>query len=462
MSFQKRRISMEELESYTSKDEDHFFDRKSSKIKPSKLSQTFSALANADGGEVFVGLEDDGEFSGFESVEATNPITQVAADVMSQQYYSVEILSPEHSSGIGLLFTIERHPGMVKSSSEGVYQRNGAQNRSLTGDDLEALRRAKGESRYELMATEAKPADLENSFTMLDFMLKGSIFAEPKDFLYKQSLVQDGKAVVAGVLIFSDLPQAHLPSSAVKIYRYKTSGEESRDHLAGIPETVEGPLIELIQKTRDRVSEIVSEIPRLSDEDGFDSVQYPTTTLHEILTNAFLHRDYGIADYVHVRIFDNRIEVDSPGRLHGHVTVENILNERSARNPLIQRVINKFPEAPNQDIGEGLNSAFAAMEEVRLRLPVIEELSDRVRVTISHEPLASPQKAILDAAIKNGSINNSEAQAVTKVVQERTIRRYFEQLVSSDQLTRQGTGRGTRYYPTENALRAAESKENQE
>jgi ATP-dependent DNA helicase RecG len=87
------------------------------------------------------------------------------------------------------------------------------------------------------------------------------------------------------------------------------------------------------------------------------------------------------------------------------------------------------------------------MESLLLRHPVIEELSDRVRVTISHEPLASPQKAIVDAAIKAGSINNAEAQAVTKIQQERSIRRYFEELVSSGQLVRRGSGRGTRYYP---------------
>ncbi|ALD64372.1 hypothetical protein AFL94_11070 [Arthrobacter sp. LS16] len=447
-------MSSAEFESYISRDEDHFFDRKSAKIKPAKLSQSFSALANADGGEIFVGLEDDGTFVGFDSVEDTNEITQVAAEIMSLRYYSVEFLSAPDSSGIGALFTIERHPGLIKSTSDNVYQRNGAQNRSMIGADLEALRRAKGEARYELTTTDTKPFELENSVTMLTFMLEGRAFAEPREFLHKQLLVQDGQCTVAGVLLFSDLPQAHLPSSAVKIYRYKTSGEESRDHLDGMPETIEGPLIGLIAETRDRVSAIISEIPRLKEDDGFESLKYPTTALHEILTNAFLHRDYGIADYVHVRIFDNRIEVDSPGRLHGHVTVQNILSERSARNPLIQRVINKFPEAPNQDIGEGLNSAFAAMEEVRLRLPVIEELSDRVRVTISHEPLASPQKTILETAIKNGSINNSEAQEATKVAQERTIRRYFEQLVASGQLVRDGSGRGTRYSPTEAAIEA--------
>lgn len=457
MSYQIRRISNDELNHFSTRQEDHFFDRKSAQIRPAKLSQTFSSLANADGGEIFVGLEDDGTFKGFASIEDANPTINVAADVLSQRYYRVEFVTTDDQNRYGALFTIERHPALITSSAGEVYQRHGAHNRRLQGDDLETLKRSKGEVRYELTSTSATLDELENSTTMISFMIDGKAFAEPRDFLHKQLLVQDGQCTIAGTLLFSDLPQAHLPTSAVKVYRYKTSGTESRDQLAGVPETIEGPLTQLIADTKERVAQVVAQIPRLQG-DGFEVMNYPTTTLHEILTNAMLHRDYGISDYVHVRIFDNRIEVDSPGRLHGHVTVSNILNERSARNPQIQRIINKFPDAPNQDIGEGLNSAFDAMENLRLRLPIIEELTDRVRVTISHEPLASPQKAIMDAAIKTGSINNSEAQGVTKIQQERTIRRHFEELVDSQQLRREGIGRGTRHFPTEQAIRQAKEE----
>lgn len=428
LSYDTHTIHDDELASYAERQEDQFFDRKSSAIKPAKLSQSFSSFANADGGGIFVGMEDDGSFVGLATIEDLNPILQVAAEVMSQSYYGVDFVRTAGDSGFGLLFTIERHPMLVRSAAGETYQRHGAQNRHLVEEALEALKRSKGEVRYELTSTAAPVEELANSEIMIDFMVNGRAFAEPAEFLYKQLLVKDGKSTIAGTLLFSDLPQVHLANSAVKIYRYKTAGLEHRDYLAGPPETIEGPLTALIEQAKQAVIRIVAAIPSL-EVGGFEHKEYPTTTLHEILTNAFLHRDYGISDYVHVRIFDNRLEIDSPGRLHGHVTVQNILSERSARNPQIQRVINKFPDAPNQDIGEGLNSAFEAMESLLLRPPVIEELSDRVRVTISHEPLASPQKAIVDAAIKAGSINNAEAQFVTKIQQERSIRRYFEELV---------------------------------
>ena len=106
---------------------------------------------------------------------------------------------------------------------------------------------------------------------------------------------------------------------------------------------------------------------------GFESVTYPTETLHEVITNAVLHRDYSMADDVHVRIFDNRVEVASPGRLPAHITVGNILKERFSRNGHIVSIINKFPNPPNKDVGEGLTTAFEAMRNLRLKEPVIIE-----------------------------------------------------------------------------------------
>src|SRR5690606_26641771 len=110
--------------------------------------------------------------------------------------------------------------------------------------------------------------------------------------------------------------------------------------------------------------------------------------------NAVLHRDYSIAADVHIRIFDNRIEVESPGKLPGHVTAANILDEQSARNPKLVRLINKFPNPPNKDVGEGLNTAFDAMKRLRLKEPTIAELENAVIVNIRHDPLASSHDAV--------------------------------------------------------------------
>lgn len=164
--------------------------------------------------------------------------------------------------------------------------------------------------------------------------------------------------------------------------------------------------------------------------EGLKSVVYPEVTLHEILTNAVLHRDYSIPVDVHARIYDDRIEVESPGRLPGHVTKENILHEQSARNPKIVRLINKFPDPPNKDVGEGLNTAFEAMKKLRLKEPVIEESEHAVTVYIRHTPLASPHDTILAYLDHNAEITNMIARDLTSIRSENFMKNVFLELKS--------------------------------
>lgn len=111
------------------------------------------------------------------------------------------------------------------------------------------------------------------------------------------------------------------------------------------------------------IVDTVERIPVMK-ETGLKAVVYPRNAIHEIITNAVIHRDYGVNDDVHVRIFDNRIEIYSSGPHLAHITVDNILDERFARNQKIVRLANKFPDAPYKDVGEGLNTAFEAMREL--------------------------------------------------------------------------------------------------
>ena len=155
----------------------------------------------------------------------------------------------------------------------------------------------------------------------------------------------------------------------MKLYRYTTSDAEgTREELSYDPITIEGPVYDVIEKAVSQTVAQVEAIPLL-EAGGLTAVTYPPEALHEIITNAVIHRDYAVNDDVHVRIFDNRVEVESPGQLPANITPDNILDERFSRNPVIVRLINKFPNPPNKDVGEGLNTAFRAMRNLNLRDP---------------------------------------------------------------------------------------------
>ncbi|QKV77262.1 ATP-binding protein [Amycolatopsis sp. Hca4] len=438
-------LTDDERDRLTGRDEDPFFDRKSSRIQPAKLGRSLSAFGNTDGGELAIGIEDDGSWIGFEKIEDANDIVNFAAQVLPPGYFQVDFLTHPNETGIVVLISIRRTPGVCATLSGEVFVRRAASSTPVKGEDLEALKRAKGVVSYENQALLFPPIEISNSEKCLEFCLSIVPLVEPERFLRKQGLInREGNPTAAGTLLFHEEPQIYLAKSGVKIYRYKTTGQPERKYLDGVPETVDGCLYDQIFSAVERTRQIVDSIPIMTGG-GMKKVEYPPEALHEILTNAVLHRDYGINDDVHIRIFDNRVEVDSPGRLPAHVTPQNILDERFARNPTIVRLINRFPDPPNMDVGEGLNTAFRAMEALRLQRPEIREFGDRVVVTIRHETLASPEQVIVEYATENGSINNSEARKITGIEQERTIRRIFENLVSTGELVREGAARGTRY-----------------
>jgi ATP-dependent DNA helicase RecG len=315
-------------------------------------------------------------------------------------------------------------------------------------DELSRLRRNKGITSIETEPVNVSAEFITNSEIIIGFMLDVIPNAEPEEWLRKQQLLIDGKPTVAGIVLFAEEPQALLPKRCgIKLYRYKTKDPEgTRDTLDFDPISIEGCLYDQIHDAVAQTTSIVESV-RVSTPEGLEKVRYPAAALHEIITNAVLHRDYSIADDVHVRIFDNRIEVTSPGTLPGHVTPENILRERFARNGVIVRLINKFPDPPNKDVGEGLNTAFTAMRTMNLKDPVVAQDEESVTVTLKHEPLASPEERIIEYLQRHGKITNKQAREVCFIGSENKMKRVFQKLMKQDVIERvPGTTRYTASY----------------
>lgn len=429
-----------EVLSYT---EGHFLDLKAKEIKPSKLTKAVSAFANADGGELYVGIAENvtlpfpHKWEGFAKPEDANAHIQVLEKLFPLgDDYLYNFLSHPRQTGVILQVIVRKTKTVVKANDGIPYIRRGAQ--SLPVDShakLALLERNKGITSFENELVPVELVKISNSTTAIKFILDVVPTSEPEPWLRKQELIKDDKPTVSGIVLFADLPQAILPKrSGIKIYRYKTGDAEgTRDTLVGEPISVEGCAYDLIKLAVEITKEIIGKIQVLGTK-GFEPVTYPTETLHEVITNAVLHRDYGIADDVHVRIFDNRVEVESPGRLPAHITPKNILKERFARNGNLVRVINKFPDPPNKDVGEGLNTAFEAMRNLRLKEPVVVEQENSVVVQIKHERLASAEDIIMEYLDNpdNPSITNRVARGLTGIRSENSMKNVLLRLRDSD------------------------------
>ncbi len=443
MSIETKKINDEQRERILNISESHFYDLKSKAILPGKLTKTLSAFANADGGDIYLGIDEIKKgnsvesrvWAGFTDAEEANAHLQVFTNLFPLGTYNTyTFLTNENCNGLVLQITINKTSFITKASDDIVYLRRGAQNIPVTSTDaIRRLELDKGITTFERQTLNVPKETIILSDVATKFIHDVIPSSAPEIWLKKQLLILNDLPTVAGTLLFNDEPQAALPKqSGIKIYRYKTKDfEGKRENLAFDPITIEGPIYSQIYTAIEQTIKLVEDI-KILGETGLEKIQYPSEALHEIITNAILHRDYSLIKDVHIRIFDNRIEVESPGKLPGHISTTNILTEQFARNGALVRIVNKFPNPPNKDVGEGLNTAFESLKKLRLKAPEIIETENSVIIKIKHEPLASPEEMVMNYIRNNKIITNSIGRELTGIDSENEMKRVFQRLQNKD------------------------------
>jgi ATP-dependent DNA helicase RecG len=427
--------------------EDDLFDRKSATADGRAVQKIAVAFANADGGELVLGVADEKaeadpnkRWSGLTNPEGYNSHLQALFNLNPTVDFRHEFLLAEGKEGYVLRIYIEKSAEVAKTGDGKVYQRKGAQSLPVIDPErIQSLAFAKGARSYESTPLpNVRAEEIVDSREMARFCGELKPTQEPLAFTVNEGLIDRSEFVpnCAGILLYSDNPQAVFPKRCgIKVVFYDTKLEiPERDHLI-VNETISGSLYELAHQAATRVSAIMSGIS-ISTADGLTKVSYPPEAIWEVLVNALIHRDYSIADDVQILIFQNRIEIKSPGRLPGFVTEENYLDVRYSRNPKIVRCLARYRNPPNKDLGEGLNTAFQKMKEWKLSAPKLFQEGNYVRVIISHTPLARPEELVLAFLKTNPEIRSVQAREITGIRSENQMKNVFYRLRDQGTLER--------------------------
>ena len=188
--------------------------------------------------------------------------------------------------------------------------------------------------------------------------------------------------------------------------------------------------------------------------------EYPLPVVREAIVNAVAHRDYAIrGDDVRVLMFSDRMEIYSPGRLPGHVTLDNLLTERFSRNEAIVQALSDMGFV--ERLGYGIDRMIVAMNEAGLPAPVFEETVAGFRVTlrgrgddlVSPEPaprwanrqLDPRQERALAYLAEHGTITNREFRELIPEISDETIRRLLADLVDQGLIIKVGERKATYY-----------------
>lgn len=443
-----RTISLEDALNLIDRGESHFWDFKSSRSSGKVIQKIGCALANADGGEFLIGVEDAkvtsgiDRWRGFSSIEDGNHIMQsLGSHTEPPVPYAAEWLQVDGHEDLGFacLVVIRKSPAVHEMADGSVYVRRNAATVKIDAVERVNLALSKGADTYENQELASyTAAELAEEDELARFLATLSPAAEPTDFVRKQRLAnrETGRACLAGAILFAESPSAVAPKRcAVKVARYETKLENpDRKHLQGTPVTIEAPAYQQIDQTLKEVQRLIELVTVMTPRGDLEPIVYPPEALKEVIVNAVIHRDYNISDDIVIRVFDNRVEVKSPGRLPGHMTLENLLTDRFSRNPTINRLINKYPDPPNKDIGEGLKTTMRSMAEAKLKPPRFAQEDNYFVVTIEHNPLARPQEIVLEYLTNHDEIRNKIARELTGIDSENTMKEVFYDLRNSGKI----------------------------
>lgn len=375
---------------------------------------------------------------GAAKIEQFNSHLQAITEIQPSVSFEYSFLHCDEIDGYVLQVEIPKSSRVHQTADNTVYVRFGAQSLPISNPQrIVELSFAKGAASYEdQVLADGQPEDVVDAAELTKFLRDYPPASDPLEFALNQNILDRSswKPRVVGAVLFHSAPPAVVPKKCgIRLVRYETKEEDpERDHLK-LSESIEGPAYSLIHSAVARVSEVMASVSVWTSA-GLGPMAYPPEAIWEIIVNAVIHRDYSISDDIQILVFDNRIEVISPGKLPGYVTPQNILEARYTRNPKLVRTLSRYKDPPNKDMGEGLNTAFQKMKEWKLREPQISVEGNYVKVVIPHIPLAKPSELILEFLETNDRITNRQAREITGIRSENKVKEEFYKLRDAGQI----------------------------
>lgn len=441
-----------------------------------EIASLLVAMANSHGGMLLLGVgSDPGQITGVENpANTTDRVLQAALScepsliiplpqtlrVTGQQIIAVSV-----PSGMPHVYAID-----------GRYLvRMGGANTPLNPHDLRRLMIERGQLSFESeIAGGATLDDIDwDRAALYAGKLQGIRERDATNVLLKRGcLARRGEQLYptnAGIMLFGRDPQRFVRGAEITAARF--AGDSMGDTF--VKQDLTGTLDDQIRRAEtflaDHMRRDVSLRGSMARQEEFE---YPFEAVRELVVNAVAHRDYSIAgDNIRLFIFSRHLEINSPGGLPGHMTIDNIKDERFSRNPVIVQVLSDMGFI--ERLGYGVDRVIELMERQHLPAPVFQERAGGFVVLLRKSETAAAeqpapgqtgtpemvggmydmvdinprQEAALLSFHREGHkrITNSDLQQLFPDVHPETIRRDLVDLVNKGVLVKMGQKRGSYY-----------------
>ena len=379
--------------------EDSMIEFKRELPKRRELSDEMAAFANASGGVILIGVEDNGDIVGIdrESLDwAEKTVVEICQDSIDPPVHIVTDKRRIDEQNV-LKVDVSRSP-FVHRSANGYFVRQGSTKREMTAEQLGRLLQTR--SQVHRMAFDEQFVPNTHRGTLSKslyerFITPGVVEGDEENLLLKRRLlVKEGneyRASVAGVLMCHQKPDDVLYNSFVQAVYY--SGVEKDANYQIDAKDINGPLDQQIVDAFKFV-QIYNRVSARKEIGRIELPQYSMRAVFEALVNAVVHRDYSkTGSKIRLFMFANRLELYSPGALANTLTVEDLPYNQATRNELLARLLSETTLDDDMEAkvtrqhflerrGEGVGIILNESESLSGKTPLYELFGEELRLTI--------------------------------------------------------------------------------
>lgn len=426
---------------------------------PRQLYPTLSSLSSRNGGGVILfGLD---ESQGFKVVgvadvaKLQSDVASLAADTMEPPVRPVFSIA-EIEGGIVLAAevpecAISKKPCYYKEVglSGGSYMRVGASDRRMSEYEIYGYVSSRGQPKDDCRpVAEAALPDLDdellNAYIDSQDRIRPGLRLSGMDREGQLATLgiiahSGGKSAptLAGLLVFGRYPQQFFPSLVATFLRYAgvdemtpgPGGERFLDNAK-----FEGPIPLIVRQALARAMANMRTGSLITGLYRQDIPEYPETALREALVNAVAHRDYcdlAKGSQVQIRMFADRLEIQSPGGLFGTVTEDNIDNEQSTRNPALMRLLEDMHLVENR--GTGISAMIREMRQANLEPPGFTDKRSSFWVTFKNHTMMDSEAIAWLGGFSDADLNDRQRTALVLIRRHhRIVNQDYQRLSSVD------------------------------
>ncbi len=403
-----------------------------------RVRESLSAFANHSGGGILLfGLDERSNFA----VVGVNNAQQIQEQIANQADNEMEPpLRPtctiEDIDGMTVVsvevpeVAMEQKPCYYRPAGlqGGSYIRVGGTDRRMTNYEIFSYASARVQPRDdEQPVPDATIDDLDR--TRLDSYLvqlrqarpNAAYLNEPFErILERLRIVRtvDGVArpTLAGLLVFGTYPELFERQLVITFLQYYGETEDEKTPLGDRfldNQMFEGPIPNMVDAA---LKHILANLRKSSRIEGIlrqDIPEYPVEAIREAIVNAVAHRDYSHfvrGSHIRIRLFANRLEIQSPGGLYGGVTVQTLRQSQSTRNLLLVRLLEDLHVVENR--GSGIRTMVNAMLEAKLDEPQFQDRRTAFVVTFSNASLLDPETITWLSQFANANLSRPQRYAL--------------------------------------------------